>query len=179
MPTIQSFQRNRTIATKLNIDNGAAVVTIFECNGVSNKSKYNTASDVITNGYIKNLRAKATIKSLAEVQMPVFNIEDTQSIRAQKSLNLEWGSARKQMDCYISWNNSSWFCVGSVSLLNPSGYPYRSYNLQDVYTDNLALELGDNGRIGIGISDAGYGLLSGADEVIIYGSYLEEVIIVS
>lgn len=45
----------------------------------------------------------------------------------------------------------------------------------DLYTDNLALELGDNSKIGIGVDEVGYGLLETRDTVTIHGSYVEEI----
>jgi hypothetical protein len=127
------------------------------------------------NGFVKNLKAFSKISSLAAVQLPVFELEDSESQKLFKTLDIEFNSPRKQLDLFISVNNE-WNQVGSASLLNPSGYPYRMYNLMDFYTDNSAAELGENGKIGVKISDVGYGLLTGNDTVTIHGSYIQEFV---
>lgn len=90
---------------------------------------------------------------------------------------MEWQSPRFQLNLYISNNTTDWYLVGGISLLNPSGYPYRIYNLLDLYTDNLAVELGENGRVGVEIKEVGHGSLAGNDLITIHGSYVLEIVI--
>jgi hypothetical protein len=133
---------------------------------------------VSRNKLIKNLKAYASIKSLDEITLPDFEITDSETQKLYKTLDIEWGGARKEIGLYIkNTSDDSLFPIGQVSLINPSGYPYRTYNLLDLLTDNLAYELGGNGNLAIGVNDVGYGTLAENDVVSIYGSYVEEIVI--
>ncbi|MBW4678404.1 MAG: hypothetical protein KME52_31830 [Desmonostoc geniculatum HA4340-LM1] len=102
---------------------------------------------------IENLKAVSWVYSLAEVEFPVFELEDTESKQLLTAINLEWKSPRIQMDVVIDIGNTlSWQRVAAYSLLNSSPYPYREYSLGN-HT------LGDNCMIGLQIRNVGFGLL--------------------
>lgn len=162
-----------TISKKLDSTTSPGVITIFQANN-TNLPTVPGSTKLSLNSFIKNLRAFAIIKSLAPVRLPSYSLEDSESEKTYKMLDIEWGSARKQLDLFISRNGGTWDMVGAISLLNPSGYPYRIYNLQDLYTPNLAIELGEDGKIGVQVVDVGYGVLSGTDFVTVHGSYTQE-----
>lgn len=170
---ITTYNKAATIVKKLNSAT-SGIVTLYENTGEQNTIP--NTSLISVNAFIKNLKAYSQIASLAAVNLPDIALEDSETQRLYKVLDVEWTSPRKQLDLLIS-DGGDWEIVGSVSLLNPSGYPYRMYNLQDLYTDNLAIELGTNGKLGARIIDAGYGLLTGTDLVTIHGSYVEEIVI--
>jgi hypothetical protein len=114
---------------------------------------------------------------LPPINLPNFSIEDSETDKLYKSIEVEWNSPRKQLNLYISDNQTNWYEIGAISLLNPSGYPYRVYNLMDIVTDNLAIELGENGRIGVQVQDVGFGALVAGDSITIHGSYIQEIAI--
>lgn len=177
---ITPINRVRTIAIKLQT-NSNQLQTIYE------NSELKIGNDLIPNhkiisinSFIKNLKAYANISSVQEALLPNFTQEDSETDKLYKTLDIEWKSPRKQLTLYISSQpNAEFYKVGSLSLLNPAGYPYRIYNLMDLYTDNLAIELGNNSKVGISVDNVGYGLLSADDEVTIHGSYLEEIFVQS
>lgn len=162
-----------TISQRLDNTSNPGIITIFQANN-TNLPTIPGSTKLSLNSFIKNLRAFAIIKSLAPVRLPNYSLEDSESEKTYKMLDVEWGSARKQLDLFISRNGGTWDMVGAISLLNPSGYPYRIYNLQDLYTPNLAIELGEDGKIGVQVVDVGYGVLSGTDFVTVHGSYTQE-----
>ncbi|MBW4568051.1 MAG: hypothetical protein KME31_08510 [Tolypothrix carrinoi HA7290-LM1] len=171
--TISTFNKAKTIVKSLDSATGQAVIPIF-----SNTLTGSYPGQIISvNAFVKNLKAHAKISSLAPVKLPNFQLEDSETDKLYKTLDIEWGSARKQLNLYISDNQTDWYQVGAISLLNPSGYPYRIYNLMDLITDNLAIELGENGRIGVQIQDVGYGALQTGDSVTIHGSYVQEIVV--
>lgn len=171
--TISTFNVSKTIVKKLDELTGQSIVSIFD-----NTLNSNFPGEIISvNGFIKNLKAHAKISSLAPVKLPNFTLEDSETDKLYKTLDIEWGSARKQLNLYLSNNQNDWYQIGAISLLNPSGYPYRIYNLMDLATDNLAIELGENGRIGVQIQDVGYGALSPGDNITVHGSYVQEVVV--
>lgn len=171
--TISTINQVKPIVLNLNSSSTANVYPIFD----DQPFTIENGSIISENIFIKNLKAYAKITSLAEAQLPDISIEDSQVQATYKTLEAEWISERKQLNLLISTGNNQWFPVGSISLLNPSGYPYRVHNLMDLYTDNLAIELGEGGRLGVQLQDVGTGLLTSSDEITIHGSYVKEIVI--
>jgi hypothetical protein len=171
--TITTIAESKAITLKLNSASASSIIPVFS------SAAFSTGYQILSqNIFIKNLKAYAKIASLDPINLPNFELEDTETDKLYKTLDVEWGSPRKQLNLYISNTDPvDWNLIGSISLLNPSGYPYRMYNLMDLYTDNLAIELGDNGQIGVQIQDVGYGLLTGSDLVTIHGSRLREIVV--
>ncbi|MBW4480348.1 MAG: hypothetical protein KME54_26800 [Tolypothrix brevis GSE-NOS-MK-07-07A] len=168
---ISTFNKAKTIVKSLDSTTGQLIIPVF-----ANTLTGNYPGQLISvNAFVKNLKAHAKISSLAPVKLPNFTLEDSETDKLYKTLDIEWGSARKQLNLYISDNDTDWYQVGAISLLNPSGYPYRIYNLMDLITDNLAIELGENGRIGVQVQDVGYGALQTGDNITIHGSYVQEI----
>ncbi|BAZ50518.1 hypothetical protein NIES4103_31340 [Nostoc sp. NIES-4103] len=174
MSSITTFNQSRAFTIKLDSTNGSNIIPLFDISPYTSNS-----GDIIAeNVFIKNLKAYAKISSLDPIQLPDIGVEDSDLQRTYKVLNVEWGSPRKQINLFLrEAPTGQWNPFGSISLLNPSGYPYRMYSLQDIFTDNLAIELGSNGQIGVQIQDVGYGVLSGADVVTICGTYIKEIVL--
>lgn len=166
----------KSIKLRLNSQSSDNIFQLTENNDLSNLNPRH--SIVSRNKFIKNLKAYTKINSTAETAIPDFNLEDSETEKLHKVLDVEWNSERKQLDLLVGNSaDNDWMSVGETSLLNPNGYPYRIYNLLDLLTDNLAFEFGDNLNVAVKITDVGYGLLTGTDEVNIYGSYAEELVI--
>ncbi|MBD2365190.1 hypothetical protein H6G36_29235 [Anabaena minutissima FACHB-250] len=122
---------------------------------------------------VSSLRAVATINSLSSTGLPNFLLEDSETERLQKALDLEWNSPRIQLNLYIG-NNNEWLEIGAVSLINQLGVPYRNYNLIPLFSDKDYIELGSNTTLGLKAVDVGYGLLTNNDIVAIHGFYTQE-----
>lgn len=163
-----------TIELEINQFNSGQIITIYENTGNQNTMPGTTTLTV--NSFVKNLKAFSKISSLPGIRMPNFLLEDSETDKTYKMLDVLWNNPRKQLNLFISKTGSTWKEVGAVSVLNPSGYPYKSYNLQDYYTSNLAIELGRNGKLGVQVQDVGYGGLTGDDKIVIHGSYVEEIV---
>lgn len=177
---ISSVNRVRSIVIPLTANSGSSIIPVYRGNGLTVGSELIPEHTIVNyNCFFKNLKAFAEISSLPQASLPNFKLEDSDTDKLYKVLDIEWNSPRKQITLYIATDaiNLNWAKVGSISMLNPSGYPYRIYNLMDLFTDNLALELGENSAIGIGIDDVGYGLLETLDKVTIHGSYVEEIFV--
>jgi hypothetical protein len=56
---------------------------------------------------VKNLKAHAKINSLPPIKLPDFQLEDSETDKLYKTLDIEWGSARKQLNLYISDNQTT------------------------------------------------------------------------
>ncbi len=176
---IAPINRAKTIAVPLSAASGENIVTVYENSGLTIGSEVTPGYTVVShNCFIKNLKAFSQINSLPEIALPNFELTDSETTKLYKTLNVEWQSARKQLNLFIGIGNN-WSQVGSTSILNPSGYPSRVYSLLDLFTDNLYFELGENGKIGVQVQDVGHGLLSGNDSIVIHGSYVEEIFVES
>ncbi len=177
---ITNVSRVKTIVLPITNADSNEMVTIYQNSNITLGSDLIPGYKIVSlNAFIKNLKVFASVRSLPEADLPDIQLEDSSAQKIQKVLDIEWKSPRKQLNLFIATNNSQWRQVGSVSLLNPAGYPFRIYNIMDFFTDNLALELGDNSKIGIQFQDVGYGVLTPEDKVTVHGSYIEEFFVES
>ncbi|MBH8553317.1 hypothetical protein I8751_13220 [Nostocaceae cyanobacterium CENA357] len=159
------------IGITLDANSGATAVPIYTYIPFS-RSGYRLINEYLE---VNNLRATSWIYSLAKVQFPVFELEDTESKQALAAVNLEWKSPRIQMDLVLNLNNTNtWQRLAAFSLLNPDPYPYREFDLG-------SHSLGSNSMIGIQIRNVGYGLLQnsvgGQDKVTVYGDLTRTVLV--
>ncbi|HIK04598.1 MAG TPA: hypothetical protein IGS40_07785 [Trichormus sp. M33_DOE_039] len=138
------------------------------------KNMPENATKVSESWKVVNFKVYSNIKSIPTASLPNYSLEDTETDRLIKSLDVEWNSPRIQLNLYIGTPNN-WSIVGSVSLLNASGYPYRIYDLLEIYAAKEQASLGVNVSFGIAIEDVGHGLLSSFDKVSILVDYLREI----
>lgn len=173
---MKSFNISKTIQLSLTENSSNNIIELTTSDipeGLNPRHKI-----ISRNKFIKNLKAYSSIKSIPEVPLPDFNLEDSETEKLLKVLDIEWKEQRKQLNLLLkNSNNSEWINVGETSLLNPSGYPYRIYNLLDLIEDGLMFEMASTANLAVQIEDVGYGLLTPSDKVNIYGSYIEEFII--
>ena len=100
--TISTINRIKTVANKLKVGDGS-IITIYENTGLTIGNELIVAHEIISfNCFIKNLRAFALINSLAEISLPNFTLDDSETDKLYKTLNTEWNSTRKQITLYIS-----------------------------------------------------------------------------
>ena len=176
---ISQINRAKTIAVSLSASSGNQIINIYNNSGLLVGSELTPGYTVVShNCFVKNLKAFSVITSLPEIGLPNFELTDSETTKLYKTLDIEWKSARKQLNLFVGVNNN-WYQAGSTSILNPSGYPFRIYSLLDMLTDNLYFELGENGKIGVQVQDVGHGLLAGSDSIVIHGSYVEEIFVKS
>lgn len=181
MVTLQSASRVYTISKKILPSDGENILTIVDNNIDLFRARYPTLpGDSWVNGFLSELYCYTEINSLAEVALPNYDLGDSQSQKLTKTLQLEWGSPRYHLCLWTTAASNptytDWQLVGMISLLHPSGYPYRRYRPLDLLTDNLARELGENSKIGVSIKAAGSGLPKASDLIVIDGSWKQEVV---
>lgn len=176
--SVHTINRVKTITLPLSSNDESSIVTIYENSPSRIRQELVPDYEIVSvNTFVKNLKVFAKIESIPEAALPNFELTDSETQKLYKTLDIEWKSPRKQLELFISSDDSDWYPVGFVSLLNPYGYPYRVYNLMDLFTDNLALELGENSKIGIKAENVGHGFLAPEDKVTIHGSYVEEIVL--
>ena len=181
MVTLQSASRVYTISKKILPTDGENILTIVDNDINLFRNRYpSLPGDSWVNAFLSELYCYTQINSLAEVPLPNYDLGDSQSQKLSKTLQLEWGSPRYHLCLWTTSVTSpavsDWQLVGMLSLLHPSGYPYRRYRPLDLLTDNLARELGENAKVGASIKNVGYGLPNNTDTIVIDGSWKQEVV---
>lgn len=166
-----SIAINHVIAKKIDTFNQNSRIILFD-----NIAPSSLSNAISINGFLKNLKGYSNITSLAEAGLPNILLEDTDQDRLIKAMNIEWGSERIQLDLEVSADGLNFIKIGAISLINQMGYPYRNYSLLDFFTDGLAAEIGTNSQIACSIKDVGFGKLTSADELTIYGSVTQEIV---
>lgn len=175
----ESFSRYETIQLKLNANNGFQIVPIWEYS-TNFEYEYYRANNfqLIRNVFIRNLKANVVIKNLREINLErLLDPELTTSERQLRAYSVEWESPRIQMNLWSGKSSGNWHLVGSASLLNRGPAPGYQLDLMPFFTEDLAIILGENGRIGVSLQNVNYGFLTGSDNVTITGSLVEDVIV--
>lgn len=159
----------------------------------STHSSLPDASKLIANGYLKDWKCYAEIRSLTEQPFPNLSEFATDSERLSATLNVEWGSPRFHC-CIWSTDRSNpsnivddehWILEGKFSLYKAFGYPYRIYYPFDLLTNNIAREFGVGVRFGFSMENAGYGfpntspLNPNKDTITFSGNWTQELVVIS
>lgn len=111
----------------------------------------------VLNSYhqLKNVEIVNMVKSLPQVNFPMFPLELSQSEINAQILNLQWLSPRIHVDLLLGDN-----VLDIISILSPSPYPYAKIDVGN-------FSLGESESLKINIVDAGYGLLTGQDKLVV------------
>lgn len=124
-------------------------------------------------GFITDLRMKIQIRSITESVIPNLGVESNRTDRLIAVRDMEWNSPRKELHLFMETSRHPLTHITSISLLNRQ--PYYVVNLMPYFTDNGIVNIANDTRLSARIQNAGYGLLTGQDEVVVYGSCKEEV----
>lgn len=166
----QIYSRSAQILQRFTVDTGSNMQVIYEPAVVSPWDRVNTLRYY---GFITDLRMKVQISSIAESEIPNMGVESSRTDRLIAVRDMEWKSARKELELFLETSRQPLTNVARVSLLNRQ--PFYTINLLPYFTDNGVVNIANDARISARIKNAGYGLLQGSDEVVMYGSVKEEV----
>jgi hypothetical protein len=185
---IQDGTTTETISSAITSADGANIIIVVNNDQAAYKTRFGiTETTFSLNGFVDEVYCFAKLKnSLAEAPPIQFLATDTKDDRTAKAVAYEWSPTNPRIEmCVWSRKNpgttqspTPWNLVGSTSLMNPAGYPWRRYRLLDLLTDNLGRKLGPNGQIGVSLKDVGFGLIKSSEDVItIDGAYSQECVI--
>lgn len=124
-------------------------------------------------GFITDLRMKVDIDSIVEQELPEISAISSKTERITAIRDMEWRSPRKEVELLLEGNGQDMIPIANISLVNR--LPYYHVNLMPYFTDNGIFNVASDSRILARIVDAGYGLLEGTDDIVIFGSVKEEV----
>lgn len=133
------------------------------------------------NGFLRNLRVKSELKSIAEAVVPPLPQHPSDEQMRAAALEMQWGNnPRKELGIYLREDSSSsWVQAGRLSLLRGMGYPFTQEDVVDQITRNLSFDIGTDGSLAVRLLETGTGPLAPEDEITIIGSILEEAYISS
>lgn len=172
---IQTYNENSVIAVRLTQQTGSNIITIAQSSGITGENDLKRKGDLlIKNTFVKALRCRSRIVSVEQQPLPDLKLTQSQTQRIAAMKDWEYTAPRKQLNLHISNRHNDWMQIASVTLLNIP--PYRITNLMEYYTENIAIELGSTGAIGVSLQDVGWGYLQAQDEVVIYGSITNEIV---
>jgi len=158
------------IITSLSASSGTSVIPLFSYTPYTQVG-YRLISESLE---LNNLKAVSWIYNLAEVEFPVFELTASESEQLLSTINLEWTSPRIQLDLLCRIGTEAWNKIASYSLLNPSPFPYRDFELGSHI-------LGNNAILGLQLVDVNYGNLkdtsTGQDKVVILGDLIRNIVV--
>lgn len=181
MTTVQPLPITFDILEKIP-SQSSDIITIIYNDPTYAFTRFGVTEGYQTNAFLTELYVYCEIDSLAEVPLPDYQLEDTESDRVVKTLNSVWGSDVPKFYLQLwRWKESlnTWLPRGKISLLNNFGYPYTISRPFDLLTDNIARDMGEKHKLGVSIVDAGQGLLKTIDSVIIDGCWKQDVRIIA
>jgi hypothetical protein len=165
----QTYSRTQQILSAFDADDSSMRI-IYQPSAIS---PYDRVQTLRFYGFITSLRMKVDITSIHEADMPNLESDTSRLERLTALRNMEWKSPRKQITFFLRTATVSWQPIFDVSLLNR--LPYYHVNLLPYLTDNISFDTSNDCLIGAQITNAGYGLLEGADRVTLFGSVREEI----
>lgn len=174
---IHSYNRHDTFAVTLNELSGSNIITIWEPKADPIElDNLPTIQRVIKNGWVNSLRIMTKVISIAEVDLPTLTVEQSRTERLGIVRTTEWQSERKHLNLHLRLNANDWVKIGTVSILNIP--PFHIYDLVEYFTKDVAIPLGGYSAIGMSIENAGYGLLTGSDIIVVSGFATTEVVVI-
>ncbi|MEC4806517.1 MAG: hypothetical protein SAJ72_19860 [Jaaginema sp. PMC 1080.18] len=157
---------------------GSQVLEIYKCPRCGPAlAKINRDQNPIIsiNGFLKNFDAKTYVYSLPEQSPPVPSLTDSEYETLIKAVEYENAAAKIRLNIWTKRRGGSWDKVGVATVTNPMGFEWRQLTLLDYLTPNLSAEFGEGDSLGISLEDSGYGLLKSGDQIVIAGSFVEEI----
>ncbi|NER83608.1 MAG: hypothetical protein F6K42_29490 [Leptolyngbya sp. SIO1D8] len=167
----QAYVKTRQIIENLSTGSGQGIQIIYE---PSQTSPYDRVPALRYYGFITDLRLKVDISSLPQTAIPDIDISTSRTERAERIRQMEWESDRYEMQLLMQDTYSGgWLEIARLSLLNRS--PYYQINILRYMTDQIALNVANDARLGMQFIDAGYGLPKSEDSLVIFGAVREEI----
>lgn len=166
----QVYSRSVNILSSLTEQTGNNLILLYEP-GIINQ--FDIVGSTRYYGFITDLRMKVDIKSIPEIELPRFDISASRTDKMTALQDMEWRSARKQLDLFIETSTCPLTLFASVSLMNR--LPYYHINLLPYFSDNGVINIANDCRLFARIKDVTWGLLLGTDSVVVFGSVKEEV----
>lgn len=132
---------------------------------------------IVSFGYIEDLDLTVFAHHLPEVEFPVLDTGDADTIRLRKVLDFQWLAPRYILNIWVCKNINQWVWKGSIPINRVAGYRSLQLRIFDFLTSQVRKALGHNACVGISWEDAGWGYPHGLDRISLEGSAIQEATI--
>ncbi|BAY16890.1 hypothetical protein NIES21_27240 [Anabaenopsis circularis NIES-21] len=165
----KSIFRNVNVLREINAENTTEIVDFYQPGWLSPQDVQNNFR---YSGFITSLRLTIDISSISSlVSIPVDSLAtDTEIATATEETFT--GNAKKCLCLYARTSNTPLIKIADIYLFNQR--PYYYVDLLPYLTSNGTFDIAPDTILSYQIRDAGYGLLSGEDRVILLGTVVEE-----
>jgi len=170
------------ISLTLTPQTGSNIIEVYRCprcGPVLSKIDRDKNPIVSVNGFLKNFDAKTYLENVPEKAPPVTSLVDSEYESLMKAIEYERSAPKINVNVWTRRAGGQWDKVGTTAATNPTGFAFRQLTLLDYLTPNLSAEFGEGDSLGISLEDAGWGLISGSDQIVLSGSFVEEVALLS
>lgn len=176
---VQQIRENRPFDIEVTTANAAADhLILYECSEERIRTAYGLAptTKVVVNGFLKNLRMEATIRSLTAVPMPDFPLGTSDQQKKSILYDAEWNSPRKEIHFFTG--GTTLIKRPGIALPHFEGMQTRAFNVLKYLTDNLSQDFGPGRRLACRFKNVDYGFPDAdLDEITISGDVAEEIFI--
>ena len=166
----ETYNRTTQILKEINSQNTRDLIIIYDSNYVS---PFDKATSLKYYGFITDLRVKIDITSLAESQLPELPLGSSNTQKSTAIRDMEYGSQRYELQMLMRTSSQEWLPLFNFSVLNRR--PFYITDMMTYLTTQPAFAMASDAQLAVKVIDVGYGVLSGSDKLIIYGSAREEV----
>ncbi|AFY43755.1 hypothetical protein [Nostoc sp. PCC 7107] len=165
----KSIFRNVNVLREINAENTTGVVDFYQPGWLSPEDVQNNFR---YSGFITSLRLTIDITSISSlVSIPVDSLAtDTEIATATEETFT--GNAKKCLCFYARTSNTPLIKIADIYLFNQR--PYYYVDLLPYLTSNGTFDIAPDTILSYQMRDAGYGLLSGDDRLILLGTVVEE-----
>lgn len=169
----QAYNRSAQILQKLGAATGVNPIVIYQPGLVT---PWDRTASLRYYGFLTDLRMRISVPSYPEVDLPNLDASSTRTARVSAVRDQEWKSNRCELDLLLKTAYSPWQVLSTVSIINRP--PYYVVNVAPYLTDNISFLIASDAVLAVRLRDVGFGLLKGADELVIFGAVREEAIAV-
>ncbi|NEQ47009.1 MAG: hypothetical protein F6K00_27095 [Leptolyngbya sp. SIOISBB] len=168
--TQETYNRSVQIIEPITAANASQITVIYDSGYVS---PFDMTQSLKFYGFITDLRARIDIRSLPESEIPDIPLGTSRTSKAEIVRELEYGSARYELELLIRNTYSGWMSLFNFSLLNRR--PFYVVDLLSYLSNQPAFAMANDARLGVRVLDVGFGTMQAGDSVNIFGAAREEV----
>lgn len=166
----ETYNRSVQIIEPITHENAGQISVIYETGYVS---PWDITQSLKFYGFLTDLRARIDIRSLAESEIPDIPLGTSRTAKSEIVREMEYGSARYELELLIRNTYSGWMSLFNFSLLNRR--PFYVVDLLSYLSNQPAFAVANDAMLGVRVVDVGYGSMQPGDSVNIFGCAREEV----
>lgn len=132
---------------------------------------------IVSFGYLEDLDLTTYAYNLPEVEFPILDTGDADTIRLRKVLDFQWVSPRYVLNIWVGKSPDKMVWKGSIPINRVAGYRSLQLRIFDFLTSQVRKSLGHYACVGISWENAGWGYPRNNDRISLEGSAVQEATI--